>query len=230
MSRVIIVGRRRDNGHRDRLWDVCRQWWEKQLGWPIFEGHHDDGPFCLSIAANRAARLAEPWTVALYIGADWLALTTAQVEAAAHEAERTGRMTFAHDTTVHLERPATMRFLAGEELSLDEAPSATNTLSGVVAIPRAAWDAVGGYDERFVGWGGEDISFWCACCAVTGYGRVPGTIVHLWHHRRRADNEEHPDYPANDELMRRYLANKNSRNEMLQILREPNAPFGPREE
>jgi hypothetical protein len=52
---------------------------------------------------------------------------------------------------------------------------------GSVAVARSAFDAIGGYDESFVGWGGEDIEFWerCRTRKVWEYAYLP--IVHLWH-------------------------------------------------
>jgi hypothetical protein len=52
---------------------------------------------------------------------------------------------------------------------------------GSVAVARSAFDAIGGYDESFVGWGGEDVEFWerCRTRKVWEYAYLP--IVHLWH-------------------------------------------------
>lgn len=52
---------------------------------------------------------------------------------------------------------------------------------GSLAIGREAFAEVGGFDEEFVGWGGEDTEFWDRCqgLRVYAFGFVP--IVHLWH-------------------------------------------------
>jgi hypothetical protein len=52
---------------------------------------------------------------------------------------------------------------------------------GSVAITRAAYEAIGGFNERFVGWGGEDVEFWERACSrrVWSYAFLP--LVHLWH-------------------------------------------------
>jgi hypothetical protein len=52
---------------------------------------------------------------------------------------------------------------------------------GSVALAREAYDAIGGFDEDFIGWGGEDNEFWDRCLTrnVWNYAFLP--IVHLWH-------------------------------------------------
>ena len=52
---------------------------------------------------------------------------------------------------------------------------------GSVAMARDAFFSIGGYDESFVGWGGEDNEFWerAQTSRVWPYAYLP--IVHLWH-------------------------------------------------
>ena len=46
---------------------------------------------------------------------------------------------------------------------------------------RPFFDKLGGMDEGFVGWGGEDVEFWdrAQTLPVWNYGYMP--LVHLWH-------------------------------------------------
>jgi hypothetical protein len=79
--------------------------------------------------------------------------------------------------------------------------------SGAVAISRELWDKVGGYDERFVSWGGEDRAFWIACNAINGQQqstRVPGPAYHIWHPPSPERNKHLPEYQANIALGMRY--------------------------
>lgn len=56
-----------------------------------------------------------------------------------------------------------------------------NWEGGTIAIRRDAFFDLGGYDEGFVGWGGEDNEFFDRCKHVghLTFGHVP--FVHLWH-------------------------------------------------
>ena len=61
-----------------------------------------------------------------------------------------------------------------------------NLKGGTVAVTREAYAAVGGLDEGFVGWGGEDLEFWERARAHGGvyeYGYLP--LIHLWHAPQR---------------------------------------------
>jgi len=62
---------------------------------------------------------------------------------------------------------------------------------GSVAISRTGYFAIGGFDEAFVGWGGEDNEFWerAQTLRVWPYGYLP--IVHLWHTAQPGKHAHH---------------------------------------
>lgn len=66
---------------------------------------------------------------------------------------------------------------------------------GSFAITREAYFAIGGFDESFVGWGGEDNEFWerAQTRSLWSYGYMP--IIHLWH-ENSPDKSLGEDAPA----------------------------------
>lgn len=77
---------------------------------------------------------------------------------------------------------------------------------GAVMMTQQVYDRVGGWDERFLGWGGEDD----AMSYVLERARVPGTqldlrpAVHLHHPRDRSETSGQPHYRANLALLSEY--------------------------
>jgi len=83
----------------------------------------------------------------------------------------------------YLTEEETSRVLRDERLRLDERSESViqNLHGGSLAITRDAYDAIGGFDQTFIGWGGEDVEFWerASTRPATRFGYLP--IVHLWH-------------------------------------------------
>ena len=165
MEVVILVPLRADGGHRDRLWGFCRGRWE-QFGWPIIEGHHDDGPFNRAAAINDAAVKAGDWHVAVIIDADVIC-APGSVRSAVAIADLTDQMVVAHDERVMLNQRGTEKVLGGFEGSWRDRSMVErvwlDSVSCAVAVSRRLWDAAGPFDEKFVGWGREDTAFRISC-------------------------------------------------------------------
>jgi hypothetical protein len=225
MRVVFLVPRRKDDGPRDRIWAYCRARWEALFpDVDVVEGHHDEGAFNRSAAINRAAELADEggaWDIGIVIDAD-VVLSESQVRAAIETVADTGRVTWAHRRWRGVREDATKRILddrrdLGAELDRDELDlvvERTNPLSWscCIAMPRAVFDDLGGFDERFEGWGFEDMAFQSVICGLYGYERIGGDVVHLFHPRseeRITPGETRltatREYVTNARLGRRYM-------------------------
>jgi len=203
MTTVVLVPYRADGGHRDRLWRHLRDNYWKRLPYRVIVGTHDSGPFNRSAAINYAARQVD-WDIAVIADSDtWVPVHN--LEAAIATAADTGQLTSALTAVAELDQHCTEEILDGHfditALGIDRIRNGNlDTQSSILAVPRAMWDNIGGFDERFVGWGGEDNAFWRAATILAGHPqRIPGLAFHLWHlpastaQERRAS----PEYQAN---------------------------------
>lgn len=222
---VLLVPRRTGIAERDRAWAWCKARWEAILPEArIYEGHHDAGPFNRSSAINAAGRSADRdgrWDVGIVIDAD-IFVRESQVRLAIATAVETGRVTWAHRRWRGVSEDWTKRVVAdardfGPELERDDMDlfvERTNPISWscCIAIPRAVWDDMGGFDERFKGWGFEDMAFQSLVCGLYGHERIAGDVYHLWHPRSeerivkgKPASTASPEYITNARLGRRYM-------------------------
>jgi hypothetical protein len=141
-----------------------------------------DMPFCRSWAFNVGAQHARGDLLVLHdndllVPADYSERCLERVRAG-YEVVNLKRFGF------YLTERHTREVFAGQAPIDGCAPQTIlqNALGGgTIAITRTAYFGIGGMDEGFVGWGGEDNEFWDRAQAlrVWPYGSLP--YVHLWH-------------------------------------------------
>lgn len=181
---AVVVPRRADGGHRDAVWRWLRERWEyAHPTYRIVEGHHEDGPFNRSAAINAGVAAAGPHDVLVIADADSF-VAPSQLVRAVHLAESTGQLVLAYDLFHYLDEKMSRRVMAGQQGSWlpGVAWSLDWSCSSMVVVPAALWADMGGADEGFVGWGGEDFALRHALETLGGgMHRVPGPVWHLWH-------------------------------------------------
>jgi GT2 family glycosyltransferase len=219
-----LVPRLADGGERDRLWEYCRRHWEAELPTlEIFEGHHaGDGPFNRSAAISRAAE--GEWDFAVILDSDTV-LDAEQIRAGVEFANETGSLVLPFEKRNMLSNEGTQKILNGYVGSWERWVTVRerNRVSCCLIVPRALWDAVGGFDERFEGWGGEDEAFYAACAALGGVERLPGANWHLHHSPSPHHRHDTPLYRQALRLTQRYRG-ATEREEMESLLAESRAP------
>jgi len=141
-----------------------------------------DMPYCRSWAFNVGVQHARGELLVLHdndmlVPADYAARLLERVDAG-YDVVNLKRFIF------YLSSAHTEAYFAGHAGLFDQPPEAiTQNLEagGSVAITAAAYDRIGGMDESFIGWGGEDNEFWerAQTLKVWPYGCLP--LVHLWH-------------------------------------------------
>lgn len=191
-GRVVLCFPWRPTPEREAIFRILRVAYGA-LGLPLVIADSDpDRSFNLAQARNRAAELAGDWDVAAFIDADtWVE------PLALRRMIRTARST---RTVVF---PTEVYCLAEDQTTVEATLS--HVAGGLIVVPRCVWEIVGGFDERFVAWGYEDMAFdFAATTLVAAHLRVSATI-HVFHHPRSPDDPWYSGSPR-PPLFDAYLA------------------------
>lgn len=207
----VLVPYRSDGGHRDRLWGWILRRWELLV--PEAEvilseappGAHP-GEFNHPWAINRAAEMASH-DVFIVADADTAFDPGFIHRAVAMVADEQAPWVLPRFYD-QLDEPSTRQIIGSDpagpigDYSVGWRGDSVSW-SGLVVVPRAGFEEVGGYDERWEYWGGDDVAFACSMNTLWGpVERIEGAAMHLWHERNGLDAQ-----PRNQhDLMHAYLA------------------------
>ena len=157
-------------------------------------------PFSKAAAVNNAFRKSRGDIIVILdadalLPAEIIEFCAARLRRDRHAGVRTWYVPYAH--LFRLRRPTTERLLESDPchpLWISSPPPAwdidSKDGSGPINIygamcqimPREAFETIGGMDEEFVGWGGEDVSTFYALCTLWGPVQyTDNDILHLWH-------------------------------------------------
>jgi hypothetical protein len=185
MSVSICVPFMEDRAERSRNWTFLRERYEAQFpDWEIVVGTCER-PWKKGIAVNTAVQASS---------GDVLVISDADVMVAEHalrsavEALETAPWAVPHRMVYRLNEQATQAVIA-DQLLMDPAPVREVIQArlgpsggGLVVARREDVEAVKGIDERFEGWGGEDISFgWALDTLIGPHLRLDSAMWHLNH-------------------------------------------------
>lgn len=141
-----------------------------------------DMPYCRSWAFNLGAKMAKADVLVLHdndmpVPSDYSACILEKVSED-FEVINLKRFIF------YFDEDHTAEVFSHRNALLSKAPETIMQNSeggGSIAITRKAYDEIGGFDESFIGWGGEDNEFWerAKTRKLWSYAFLP--IVHLWH-------------------------------------------------
>lgn len=218
-GRVLLVPWRGGNEARERSWAFVRRHFEG-AGLPIYEGDTDDAKFSRAAARNAAARNAGDWDVAAMVDADSV-IDLGELHTAMDIAEMSGKTVIAHHRYLPITEHNLPDALAEPDISrwrlrwLPKPNWDRQAPGGVIVFPRAAWEAVRGYDERFGGWGFEDAVMLLSLTIAGGYHRAPGNLWHLWHPTTKITVD-----PATRALYTRYRSARDDPTAMRALIEE----------
>lgn len=199
--------------------------------WPddeILISDSGDDPFSRSKSRNDAARSSTGDTL-VFVDADSF-VSKEQIQVAVTTATTFG-WCFPYDRYYSLTPTGSDYFRSFGEVAtihdvlftfpgpdpVDRPPS----VGGCVVVRRGAFEAVGGYDERFLGWSFEDRAFAYALEALYGRARrVSGALYHLWHPTPEELCFGQPHMEDNRALCRRYEEARTNPHQMSALVRE----------
>lgn len=182
MELSILIPWRSDNGSRARAFDYILPRW-LSTGADVCIGQDDpDGPFNCSRAQNRAFRLAKHDRLVMF-GADQIP-DPEVLASVVHTFETEDWPWFpVCAQTAYYTRQDTEQILTGLKDPFSTPFEYTLPFcTGVIALTRGSYEAVGGMDERFSGWGYEDAAFRQSLAGLFGAPpALPHTLRCLWH-------------------------------------------------
>lgn len=215
---IVAPGGGPTDERRDALWAYTRPKWAKLA--PVYVGEIADPDIdaetynraeAINAAAERATEEHPEWDTIVVIDRD-VVVPRGQLADAIILATNNRRAALPFRQYHPLTRKATDTVLGGGEPpknAVETPPGLLAThVSSCIVVPRFLWDEIGGFDIRFVGWGGEDRAFHAACKVLGGgVERVDGKVFHLWH--PPTGSPRSANYQANKRLEAMYLGAKN---------------------
>jgi predicted glycosyltransferase involved in capsule biosynthesis len=195
-----------DNGRRDYIWDHLQERYQRLM--PLLEictGSHNLGGYCRAKAINNAYQKAS---------GDVFIIVDSDVYFPDQLLDQIASLINAYPWIVPFEKGIRLTRDASDRLLENGLPDwislppneidheVTSVGAFMNVVPRTCFEAVGGFDERFVDYGGEDEAFALALDTICGrHGRMGDIIYHLWHQPMQLTPEY---YRVNFPLYRRY--------------------------
>ena len=212
VSLIVPLG----DGHNDTReahWEWLRARWEAlRPAWEVVEGRCRADRWCKAEAVHNATTNAtgDVWVICdadLWVES-WPTLRDAALYASEHgwcvPCGNVYRLnaTATNDIVAHDPDDQTITWPTNRT-AMARNPYRLFPGGGIFAITPDAYRTAGGFDPRFVGWGGEDLAFAAALRTIVGEpARLEASVWHL-HHRPASKVGRMSN--TNDRLCRRYL-------------------------
>jgi predicted glycosyltransferase involved in capsule biosynthesis len=205
----LIVPWRGGDPDRERIWAWMRRYWVSHYPeFELIECDSGEEPFSRGNSRNVGVERSHG-DVLVIADADTL---VAHVDEAVRIAER-GEWCLAYEQARYLAltQEATDALLKTDptgplrEPIKSECREIITSYGGIQAMPRAAFDKVGGYCRGFVGYGGEDVAFMFAMDTLwSPHVRASGWAIAPKHPHPEEERFQSPYWPANDALCKRF--------------------------
>jgi hypothetical protein len=205
--------------------EYVKGWWARVAPeWPVYLVDTDHQPYNLAAVRNRGVQLAQAEDHDIVILADAdavLASPAAQLARALSAVTADGGLVQPFRHQRYLTAHETSDLIAGADVPAYSSTPGNGAM--YVVRPEDYW-RIGGSDERFRGWGGEDDGIVAAAVAFGVHRRLDGQLWSLHHadERRPVGTIEHR---PNAQLATRYWQAARDRRAMIGIINEPGRLF-----
>jgi GT2 family glycosyltransferase len=218
----------RDTGDRKAQLEWLQTRWAKLFpeAEVIIEADDGQDPFSKTIAVNKCYKRATSDILAIVDADVWL---DPQILKDAAEAIRNKNAVWVRPCgkVYRLTKDFTENLISFSpetpfpKATENDCERVTATVGLVAVFSREQFEAVGGMDERFRGWGWEDTAWNVLLDGIFGKAQVWTNIVyHLWHPRGRSDSGQ-PTWPGqtkrNVTVGREYTTNKKNVGKLLKL-------------
>lgn len=209
---IVIPFRGANCPHRILALQHVLGWLQAQHGWPVFvQVDDDEAAWCKGAVVQRALDQCGDAPGLIIHDADVL-VAPGDLSRAVSAVCSGYAWAQPHSHVTRLTRRGTRLAMSGGLAPVGTAPGGTYgrrhaaaAAGGIVVTTRASWELTGGIDRRFVGWGGEDISWARALDTLAGEGfRGDGEMWHLWHPEQPMPHGRRRGSPEVEELAGRY--------------------------
>jgi hypothetical protein len=237
-----------DAQQREDIWHWLRAYWHHELpDAEIVVGRNWDYPYCKTCAVNNAASRAHGDIFVIldadtYFDGKVIQRCADRIRAAQERGHRLWFIPYRH--VYRLTQETSARILASfpqDPIRISSPPppeDVESTLGSshghrfgamIQIMPREAFELVGGMDERFIGWGGEDVAFVRALDTLYNpHKTTENDVLHIWHPKIGATHQDRQwagqtGPGANDRLTSRYNQATGDRVRMRNLSEEDGA-------
>lgn len=202
----VLIPFRSDHGPREKAFQWVLKFYEKVIpNAQICIGDCDTHLFSKSKAVNNAAKKA---TRDIFIIADADMIYNPKLITRSILLLKNNAWVIPYTRVIDISQKSTESLLATEPvwpitMKIESTKRRTRTFGGVNVVSRRNFEKIGGWDERFIGWGGADDAFCFAMDTMCGkHTRLEMDLFHLWHEPLKAKGN--PNYNSNFALVQQY--------------------------
>lgn len=217
---AVIIPFYSDDPNRRQAFEFVKTWWTNNFNYEIINVS-SGGPYTKGASTHLGVSLTDQQTIVI-------ADADCYIENPQHvidyvSAVESGQLQWVipHKKVYRIPEVLTQKLYDTGTIDLKQVGCyniSINMGGGMPILSRKAWETVNGIDPRFVGWGGEDVSFgWALRCLVGEPTRGFSNLVHLYHPDQGPRKQISPE---NQKLMARYQLASHDKIAMRKLVAE----------